>query len=71
MTTYVVLTEVEAAGQTLWKEIGQQEGSSDLDSIKKFLARSADEHGAGSYRSVPKRSWPKDPHKLEPKITFV
>lgn len=69
-TTYVILTKV-GEGETVWREIGSQDGANDLSAIKQFLEKSDGEYGAGFYRAVPKRSWPTDPHELKPQVRFV
>jgi hypothetical protein len=69
MTNYVILKQ--NATKT-WEEIGERTGNNDLGAIKSFLEADKDgKHGAGVYRAVPRRSWPREAHELKPKVSFV
>ena len=67
-TKYVVLQQDEK-DKALWRELGSSEGGNDLAAIRTFLTTSGG--SAGVYRAVPSRSWPKEPHDLKPKVSFV
>lgn len=69
-TTYVILVQ-SASDPSSYKEIGAQDGASDLTAIKTFLERSGGTYGEGKYRAVPKRSWSKEPHELKSKVSWV